>query len=224
MATSFGNMSLALADSPHTISANVAITTNYMFRGVSQTNNGPAIQGGFDYEYSPLNLYAGVWGSNIDSDGYDGASMELDIYAGWSPSWQGADFDIGYLRYQYPKTGTSENNTDEWHIGVSYDVMGYFTPGYTAYYSDDFFGLGNAWYHDVSVEVPLPYDFTLSGHYGWNRFDDSSSNYQDYKVGISRELYGIGFDLSWVSRSDEEACGAPFQCGDTAVFTVSKAF
>jgi len=224
LVASFGSMSLALADSPHSISANVGITTNYMFRGVSQTNNGPAIQGGFDYEYTPVNLYAGVWASNIDSDGYDGASMELDIYAGWSPSWQGVDFDIGYLRYQYPKTGTSENNTDEWHIGISYDVKGYFTPSYTAYYSDDFFGLGEAWYHDVGVEVPLPYDFTLAGHYGWNRFDDSSSNYQDYSVGISREFYGIGFDLSWVSRSDEEACGAPFQCGDTAVFTVSKSF
>ena len=224
LVASFGSMSLALADSPHSISANVGITTNYMFRGVSQTNNGPAIQGGFDYEYTPVNLYAGVWASNIDSDGYDGASMELDIYAGWSPSWQGVDFDIGYLRYQYPKSGTSENNTDEWHIGISYDVKGYLTPSYTAYYSDDFFGLGEAWYHDVGVEVPLPYDFTLAGHYGWNRFDDSSSNYQDYSVGISREFYGIGFDLSWVSRSDEEACGAPFQCGDTAVFTVSKSF
>ncbi len=48
-------------------SANVALTTNYMFRGVSQTNNGPAIQGGFDYEYSPYNLYVGVWASNVDS-------------------------------------------------------------------------------------------------------------------------------------------------------------
>jgi len=187
MAASFGSMSLALADSPHSISANVAITTNYMFRGVSQTNNGPAIQGGFDYEYTPLNLYLGVWASNVDSSsgsyvyenpvtgeisltpqsddaeeitlepaGYDGASMELDIYAGWSPSWQGIDFDIGYLRYQYPKTGTSENNTDEWHIGISYDVMGYFTPSYTAYYSDDFFGLGEAWYHDVSAHAYFP--------------------------------------------------------------------
>ena len=257
LAISMGSVDRAQAqsESPHVFSANVALTTNYMFRGVSQTNNGPAIQGGFDYEYSPYNLYVGVWASNVDSSsgasvfrdpatgdislmpmsadaeeivlepaGYDGASMELDIYAGWAPSWQGIDFDLGYLRYQYPNTDTNDNNTDEFHLGIAYDVMGYFTPSYTAHYSDDFFGTGPAWYHDLSVEVPLPYDFTLAGHYGWNRFDDSSGDYEDYSVGISREYMGFGFDLSWVSRSDEENCAAPFQCGDTAVFTLSKSF
>ena len=255
LAASVGTMSTALADDPHVFSANVALTTNYMFRGVSQTNNGPAIQGGFDYEYSPYNLYVGVWASNVDSSsgslvfedpvtgeislsprtddaeeiilepaGYDGASMELDIYAGWRPSWQGIDFDLGYLRYQYPGTNTNENNTDEFHLGVAYDVMGYFTPSYTAYYSDDWFGGGPAWYHDLSVEIPLPYNFTLAGHYGWNRFDDSIGDYEDYSAGISTEYMGFGFDLSWVSRTDQSACGRPFQCGDTAVFTLSKSF
>lgn len=52
-----------------------------------------------------------------------------------------------------------------------------------------------------SVEVPPPYDFTLAGHCGWNRFDDSSGNYEDYNVGISKEYVGFGFDLS-LSFSD----------------------
>lgn len=261
LAVSAGNIGTALAESesapesPHVFSANVALTTNYMFRGVSQTDNGPAIQGGFDYQYSPFNLYVGVWASNVDSSsgtsifvdadnpsmlvdpgdpnaeeivleaaGYDGASMEIDLYAGWAPSFKGFDFDLGYLRYEYPNTDTSENNTDEFHLGVSYDVQGYFTPSYTAYYSDDWFGTGPAWYHDLSVEVNLPHDFTLAGHYGWNRFDDDTADYEDYSVGISREIMGFGFDLSWVSRSDEENCASPFQCGDTGVFTVSKSF
>ena len=51
--------------------------------------------------------------------------------------------------------------------------------------------------------MPLPCDFTLAGHYGWNRFDDSSGNYEDYSIGISREHMGFEFDRSWVSRSDE---------------------
>ena len=70
LAVATGSVSTALAkasESPHVFSANVALTTNYMFRGVSQTNNGPAIQGGFDYQYSPYNLYVGVWASNVDS-------------------------------------------------------------------------------------------------------------------------------------------------------------
>jgi len=227
-AQSVGAADIAQAESkyPHTISANVSLATNYMFRGISQTDDGLAIQGEFNYENDPYNVYAGVWAANVDSTsgGYDGASMELDLYAGWTPSWQNIDFDLGYIRYQYPGTDTSENNTDEFHLGLFYDVQDQFTPGYTAHYSDDFFGSGPAWYHDLSLEIPLPYDFTLAGHYGWNRFDDSTDNYRDYSIGIATEYSGFEFDLSWIDRSDKEACSAPFQCGSTAVFKLSKSF
>ena len=213
----------AEAESPHSLSANVAMTTNYMFRGVSQTDNGPAIQGGFDYEYTPYGLYAGVWGSNVSSEGYAGASMELDLYVGWKPTWDKLSFDIGYLRYQYPTTDYSDNNTNEYKLGLSYETE-YFTPGFTVSYRDDWYGTGDSWYYDLSVDIPLPYEFTLSGHYGWNRFDDSSVNYEDYKVALSREFFGFGTELAWVDRTDTDLCGAPFQCGSTAVFTVSKSF
>ena len=213
----------AEAESPHSLSANVAMTTNYMFRGVSQTDNGPAIQGGFDYEYTPYGLYAGVWGSNVSSEGYAGASMELDLYVGWKPTWDKLSFDIGYLRYQYPGTDFDDNNTNEYKLGLSYETE-YFTPGFTVSYSDDWYGTGDSWYYDLSVDIPLPYEFTLSGHYGWNRFDDSSVNYEDYKVALSREFFGFGTELAWVDRTDTDLCGAPFQCGSTAVFTVSKSF
>ena len=240
-AASEASATAAESESPHSLSANVALTTNYMFRGVSQTNNGPAIQGGFDYEYKPLGLYAGVWGSNVDSSsavfdptdptgetlleapGYDGASMELDLYVGWRPTWDKLGFDIGYLRYQYPGTDTDDNNTNEFKLGVSYETD-YFTPSYTASYSDDWYGTGDSWYHDISVDIPLPYEFTLSGHYGWNRFDDSAGNYQDWKIALSREFFGLGTEIAYVDRSDDDVCGPPFQCGSTAVFTVSKSF
>lgn len=252
----------------HAFSANVALTSNYVFRGVSQTDNGPAIQGGFDYEYTPFGLYAGVWASNVDSAtgssvfvdstapntlvlptdpnatevvlepaGYDGASMELDLYAGWRPNWEamgisGLDslgVDIGYLRYQYPGTNTNANNTNEYHIGISYDVMGYFTASYQANYSDDFFGLDSAWYHDLGVEIPLPYNFVLHGHYGFTRFNNSPNNgggesYDDFSAGLSYSYGGFDFDASWVSRNKTGSCAAPFQCGNLGVFTISKAF
>ncbi len=155
-------------------------------------------------------MTAPAWSWTSTPVGHRPGRVSISIWATCATSTRG------------PKT--DDNNTNEFHLGISYDVEGYFTPSYTAYYSDDWFGGGPSWYHDVSVEMPLPYDFTLAGHYGWNRFDDSTGDYEDYSVGISREYMGFGFDLSWVSRSNEDLCSAPFQCGDTGVFTVSKSF
>jgi uncharacterized protein (TIGR02001 family) len=195
-----------------------------MFRGISQTENGPAIQGGFNYSYTPYNLNLGIWGSNVTSDGFQGANMETDFLASWTPSYGKLGVDLGWVLYEYFGTNNNDNNTNEFHLGLSYDLT-YLTPSIKANYSDDWFGMGGAWYYDLSVAVPLPYDFSLSGHYGWNQFEGQyDANYQDYSIGISREFYGFGFNLSWVDRSDTAACGWPFQCGSTAVFTVSKSF
>lgn len=248
------NLASAETESPHLFSGNVALTTNYMFRGVSQTGNGPAVQGGFNYTYTPLNLYAGIWGSNVDSSsgtgywvdntttpatlttenganaewvslsapGYDGASMEVDFSVGWAPTFDKLGLDLGYIRYQYPMTNTEANNTNEYHLAMSYDLT-YLKPKVQVNYSDDWYGDGDAWYYDLSVAVPLPYDFSLTGHYGWNQFT-GFDNYEDYSVGISREFGGFGFALAWVDRSKVDACASPFDCGSTAVFTLSKAF
>ena len=253
---------LAADESPHSLKANVALTSNYMYRGISQTNNGPAVQGGFDYTYVPWSLYAGVWGSNVDSSsgtgayvvdqgghlivtgpdnpnaeflllrapGYNGASMELDLKAGWAPTFGKLGVDLGYLRYQYPMTKTTANNTNEYHLGLGYDVLGYFSPKFTANYSDNFFGLGGSWYYDLTVAVPLPYEFSLSAHYGWTRFDHSVNNggaysYDDYSVSLSREVYkGAVLSVAWVDRNNTDLCAPPFQCGSTGVITLSKSF
>ena len=69
------------AESP--ISANVALTSNYIFRGQTQNNEDPALQGGFDFEHGS-GFYAGVWGSNVDFGGDE--STELDFYGGWGLS------------------------------------------------------------------------------------------------------------------------------------------
>ena len=210
------------ADSPHEFSANVSLTTNYKFRGITQTDNGPAIQGGFDYSYTPANLYAGVWASNVDSNLYSGANVEMDWYAGWSPSFGDLGLDLGYLYYSYPNSTFSDNNTSEFHLGATYTV-GMFTPGLTVYYSPDFFGTNDAWYWDASVEVALPQDFTVSAHYGWNKFDDSSGDYEDWKIGVAKGFGGFDFDLSYVGNAGEPAnSGNLFD--DTFVFTVGKSF
>ena len=70
-------------DSPHNFTANVSLTSNYVFRGISQSSGGPAIQGGFDYSHAS-GFYLGTWASNVswlkDFQGYDTGSMEIDLY------------------------------------------------------------------------------------------------------------------------------------------------
>src|SRR5512135_2291383 len=119
----------ALADgaAPSPVSANVSLTTNYLYRGISQTGAKPAVQGGFDYAH-PSGFYAGVWGSSIswlsDAGVASNAALELDTYFGLRNSFA-TDFsyDVGYLRYNYPgkyAAGATKADTDE-----IYGLIGY---------------------------------------------------------------------------------------------------
>ncbi len=210
------------ADSPHEFSANVSLTSNYKYRGITQTDDGPAVQGGFDYSYTPASLYAGVWASNVDAKAFADANVEMDWYAGWNPSFGDLGLDLGYLYYSYPNSRNSDNNTHEFHLGATY-TLGMFTPGLTGYYSDDFFGTKEAWYWDASVDVALPQDFTVSAHYGWNKFHDSAADYQDWKIGVAKGFAGFDFDLSYVGTNDKPS-GVGKAYDDVLVFTVGKSF
>ena len=212
------------AEGDHSFSANVAIVSNYVFRGQSQTDKGPAIQGGFDYTYNPLNLYVGTWASNVSSDGYNGASMELDVYAGWRPTFDNLTLDIGALGYLYPGNDGGDINTVEYKAGLSYD-FGVVAPGAFVYYSDDWYNTGDAWRYELSAAVPLPWEMKLVAKYGWNEFD-TLIDYQDWSIGVTKDVLGVTLGLSYADSdldSDTE-CGAPFQCDGQVVFSVSKAF
>ena len=107
--------------SPHTFTGNVGVYSQYVFRGLAQTNGDPAIQGGLDYAHSS-GFYLGVWGSNVSwlrenlsvgpapvaiAGTYaQGGSLELDLYAGYKGGIGSSDFtyDVGVLKYWYPAT------------------------------------------------------------------------------------------------------------------------
>ncbi len=102
---------LAAAVSAHaqelSASANVALTNDYVFRGVSQTNEDPALQGGFDLSIGP-GFYAGVWGSNVDFSPDEG-SLEVDYYGGWAKEWDnGLGLDVGVIYYDYFPSSVAE--------------------------------------------------------------------------------------------------------------------
>ena len=100
----------AAAPSPFDIAFGTAFTTDYVLRGISQSNRRPAVQGYFELDYTAtdwLKLYAGVWGSSL----YAGfADAEFDISGGARFTWGNFGLDVGYVYYDYPDGIAASNS------------------------------------------------------------------------------------------------------------------
>ncbi|MFZ9314685.1 MAG: TorF family putative porin, partial [Burkholderiaceae bacterium] len=103
-------MTSQAAESGLEISGNFGLTSNYKFRGISQTDNKPAAQGGFDLAHSS-GLYIGTWTSNVsDWANAAGNGQEIDLYAGYSTELPlGLGIDVGALKYYYPNNQAGQN-------------------------------------------------------------------------------------------------------------------
>lgn len=175
-------------------SGNVSLTTDYLYRGLTQTNHGGAIQGGYDY-VNPNGFYVGAWGSNISwlysSQGYaatSGASLELDTYGGYSGSFASDfNYNVGFLRYNYGGNANGAVNADTNEI---YGSLGW--KWISAKYSrstGNLFGFGNS---SGSGYLELNGAYTLEGpavdlsaHYGKQTVAGTGNGiytYSDYNV------------------------------------------
>jgi uncharacterized protein (TIGR02001 family) len=212
-------------------SANVAMATDYAFRGISQTDEDPAIQGGFDVSHSS-GFYAGVWGSNVDFEiqTVDDAQMELDVYAGFAGNiTEKLGFDVGVLHYAYPGADNSlDYDFTEVYGSLSYDFGPLALTGGAAYTDDFITGAGDAEYYYVTADVPLPSDFALSATYGHQDIDKNATfgtpDYNHWSVGVSKEFGGFGFDLTYhdTDMSDNDCFGGSDWCDGRVIFTLSK--
>ncbi len=216
------------------ISANVTFTTDYVFRGISQTNEKFAVQGGFDWTSESTGIYVGTWASNIS---YDEASVELDGYVGWAKSFGDFGVDVGWLHYNYP--GESVLNTDEVYVTGSWKWISasYY---YTA--SSEWFGLKDArgsGYLLLGAEYTFPMGFTVGGTYGSTMLSGDDPDlplkndfldYEDYKVyvGYSDATYtGLDYELAYTDTSfDNDAVKTDIGpiADDRVFFSVSKSF
>ena len=206
------------AKSDYSVSYNIGLFSQYIFRGYTQTHNDPALQGGVDIEHSS-GLYVGAWASNISwirdregESGYtDGASIETDLYFGYANEIgdTGISYDVGYLRYIYPgdrDPGTVTANTTELHVGLGY---GWVDGAVHVVTSDDAWtwgrsgGVGDSargtTYYELNAAIPIE-DFlshpwmsgvTATAHYGYQHFAGAANNqdsYGDWKLGLDKEF------------------------------------
>lgn len=211
-----------IPESAHTVTANVGFTTDYIFRGISQTSGNPAVQGGIDYAHAS-GLYAGVWGSNIswisDFNAGVSSSLELDTYFGFRNSLaDDFSYDVGFVRYNYPASnyaaGATKADTDEIYGALGFKWI-------TAKYS---YGLGKfltvpgaagTSYFEVNASVPLgDTGITLGAHAGKQTYKGTASGalalagtsatYSDYKLSIAKDMNGYVVSLA---ASDTNAGG-----------------
>lgn len=210
---------------------NAALTSDYRYRGLSQTRLKPALQGGADYVHAPSGFYIGTWLSTIKWTkdlGGDG-DIEWDIYAGKRGDIaDGISYDIGGLGYVYPSNGLNPSaNTFELYGQVG---MG---PAYIKYShsTTNLFGTAdskNSGYLDIGANVELSAGLVLNLHAGRQRVANNSAfSYNDYKIGLSKDM-GFATVALAVVKADTKAYFSPVNGKDLAktgaVLSIAKTF
>jgi uncharacterized protein (TIGR02001 family) len=214
------------------ISANVALVSDYRFRGISQTGEDAAVQGGFDASWEP-GFYLGTWASSVDfgdlppGEGSFG-TMEIDYYAGWAGPVGDTDFgiDVGYMYYQYPgDTQDPDGDYQEFYLKGSWRDL-----SIGVNYSDDYYAESDKFlYFSGDYSLTFAEDFSLGLHAGYNDFDEEGffatdeDGYTDYSVSLGYTFKGVDLSVAWVGTDlDDDDCWGEDYCDDTAVFSISK--
>ena len=190
------------------ISGNVSLATDYVFRGVSQTNEDPAIQGGFDWAHNN-GFYLGTWASNVEFDENSGslpkesineATIEIDLYGGFANEFSsGLGYDVGAIYYAYPGAeGGQDYDFYEFYGGLGWTFNEIWSTSGKISYSPEFFGsAGSAWYYEAGLDVALPADWGLFGHVGYQTVTDlDPDNYIDWSAGVTKGLWGVDLGLT----------------------------
>lgn len=223
------------AESGFTLSANVALVTDYRFRGVSLSAGDPAIQGGFDIAHSS-GFYVGTWASSIEGGPAFG-ELEVDVYAGWGGDlMEGVSFDIGLLYYMYPTDG--DDLIDDFNVNYwePYASLGFSigpasaTVGVAYAWDQSSLGDEDNLYVYTDLEAGLPgTPLTLAAHLGYTdgvlappllagALDDTGL---DWSIGASAEVGAFSIGVSYIGVEGPSIDGFT---DDTVVATLSASF
>jgi uncharacterized protein (TIGR02001 family) len=197
-AVAFGALA-GVAHAEPSFSGNVAVTTDYTFRGVSQTAEGPAVQGGFDYANGAI--YAGAWASNVDLA--PGNSVEMDLYAGLRGKLtENLVGDVGVIGYFYPGAADDAAELDYQEIfgKLTWTPVDQLQLGAAVFVSPEFTGeLGTGVYAELSAGYMLSAAFRVSGAVGYQQAEDG-----DFSVGggIDDAYTTWNLGLTYIPQAD----------------------
>ena len=230
------------AENDVSFSGTAAMTTDYRYRGISQTENDPAVQVGFALAHAS-GVYGGVWGSNVNFGTAD-PHLELDPYLGYSTELSSfaskPTLDVGVWYYGYPSS--SDSNWAEYYARLTFGSV--FMADDSLYtnvnYANDFLGddaEGDQWYLNAVYSFPIAntgfggvasLGYTTTSDYEYDA--EGSNDYLDWKLGATygfKSVEGLTAELAAVGTEiDTDGLDhASKRIVDTgAVFTITKAF
>ncbi len=213
------------------VTANVGLFSEYAFRGITQSDESIALQGGADYSTDIMqgaSLYLGTWGSTVDFNDGDEASVEIDLYGGVSFPIDRMTLSVGLVYYAYPGADSSlDYDFIELQMKSLYD-FGVAAVDASLNYSPDYFASsGDSLYVQANAAVPLPQDFSVKGHIGYQTIDDNAAfafpDYMDWSLGVGYSFKGFDTSLSYTD-TDMSHGDCADGCESRGILSISRTF
>ncbi|MBU1236298.1 MAG: TorF family putative porin [Gammaproteobacteria bacterium] len=214
---------IAMAEDASPFTGNMTIASEYIYRGIGQTNRKPALQGGFDYAHSS-GAYVGIWGSNVSwlaDVGGTSSSIEFDVYGGYRSTFaDDFSYDVGVLTYNYPGTypsGATDPDTTEVYGSIGWKWV---SVKYSHVISDNIFGWAGpngektdgSGYLEVNAGLDLGNGLGVNGHVGHQKIKNyGDASYTDWKIGGTYDIgYGV-VGLAYVGTNAKGDAGEPYR-------------
>ena len=212
--------------------AGVTLTSDYRFRGISQSDRGAAIQGWVQYDHAS-GFFGNIWASNIDFTpfGDNDASAEIDFTVGYNHAFtEATSGTLKLVYYVYPDANDAPDEPNYFEViaGVSHDFGKASVSGEFAWTPDYYGGNDDAEALTGGVTVPVMDSFAFfdgglsaSGHIGYQWYNNSA-DYLYYDLGVTATWGIFDVDVRWVGTDiSEPACGFQDICDDGIVLSLT---
>lgn len=215
-----------------TFSGSLTAATDYVSRGLSNSDKHPTLQGILEYNHKS-GIYLGAFASNVDFDDDNNAKAELDVWGGWGFTWRGLTLAADALWYYYP--GLRYDMSDEFNTfeleGLAEYNFGFAALGFQIAYSPNyFFDSDDSFYYSLEISVPVLSFLALEAHVGHQDVQENAvfglPDYNDWSVGLAATWRSLKFGLHYVDTdvSQQECFAGKSWCEARAVASLVYSF
>lgn len=207
---------------PGTVTGNIAIVTDYVFRGITQASNQAAVQGGLDWD-TGTGFHFGTWASSLNFADTNDATTEIDLYGGYGGKIDNFSYDLGFTFYWYPGAPGARNyNLWEVYGKAGYDFGAAAVTTGVAYTPDNFGATGDATYLNTVVTIPIVDNLSISAGAGYWMLTQGFKEQTDWNIGATMKVFDW-FDVD-ARYYDSDVSFLGNLADDRYVLKISRAF